>query len=263
MSRKNNQKVCAWLDEFDEDVELDDSDDSDSDPNFVPDNVSDLCNNNSSSESENDDDLDNTENNTSTISEHEFYLSKDEKTKWYKNSLTNKTKQRLHNIITQRPGVVNIAAKNATSILDCWKLFIPDFVVIEIVICTNKYLAKIRAKYQRSCIIPDTDKEEIDALLGLLYLAGFQRSRHVNLRDLWCDEGFRPEYFQSTMSEQRFYILLRALRFDDIEPRNYRRATDKLAPIRSDFDGFVKRCLEYYSVGENCTINEMLEGFRG
>ncbi|XP_025196199.1 piggyBac transposable element-derived protein 4-like [Melanaphis sacchari] len=252
MFRKSDHKVCAWLDEFDEDLELEDSDDSDADPNFVP------GNNNSENESENDDDFGDTDN----ASEHEFYLSKDEKTKWYKNFLPNKTKQRAHNIVTQRPGV-NAVAKNATTILDCWKLFFPDPVIIEMVICTNKYLPKIRAKYQRSTIIPDTDKEEIDALLGLLYLAGFLRSRHVNLKDLWCDEGFRPEYFRSTMSEQQFYILLRALRFDDIETRNYRRTTDKLAPIRSVFDGFIKRCLECYSVGENCTIDEMLEGFRG
>lgn len=132
------------------------------------------------------------------------------------------------------------------------------------VTCTNKYLPKIRAKYRRSSIIPDTDKEEIYALLGLLYLAGFLRGgRRVNLKDLWRDEGFRPEYFRSTMSEQRFYILLRALRFDDIETRNYRRIMDKLAPMRSVFDGFVKRCLECYSVGEICTVDEMSEGFRG
>jgi len=128
-----------------------------------------LRNNYSGNESENDDD---------NASEHEFYLSKDKKTKWYKNFLPNKTKQRAHNIVTQRPGV-NAVAKNATTILDCWNLFFPDSVIIEMVICTNKYLPKISAKYQRLTIIPDTDKEEIDALLGLLYLAGFLRSRHM------------------------------------------------------------------------------------
>lgn len=88
-------------------------------------------------------------------------------------------------------------------------------------------------------------------------------SNHLNLKDLWSNDGFAPEYFRSVMSEQRFYILLRALRFDDIETRNDRKSIDKLAPIRVIFDGFVKRCLECYTVGENCTIDEMLEGFRG
>lgn len=128
MSRKSDHKVCAWLDEFDEDLELEDSDDSDADPNFVPGNAFDLRNNNSENESENDDDFGDTDN----ASEHEFYLSKDEKTKWYKNFLPNKTKQRAHNIVTQRPGV-NAIAKNATTILDCWKLFFPDSVINEMV----------------------------------------------------------------------------------------------------------------------------------
>ncbi|XP_025208434.1 uncharacterized protein LOC112603859 [Melanaphis sacchari] len=64
------------------------------------------------------------------------------------------------------------------------------------------------------------------------------------------------------MSEKRFSLLLQAVRFDDIETRND-RAIDKLAPIRTVFDDFVRRCKENYTVGENCTIDEMLEGFRG
>jgi len=135
-------------------------------------------------------------------------------------------------------------------------------VINEIVLYTNKYLDKIRKKYQRQNIIPDTDKDEIDALFGLLYLAGFLRSNHLNLIDLWCNDGFAPQYFRYVMSEQRFYIILRALRFDDIETRNYRKSINKLAPIRVVFDGFVKRCLQCYTVGENCTIYEMLEGFK-
>ncbi|VVC41498.1 Hypothetical protein CINCED_3A018872 [Cinara cedri] len=112
-SQDGCSKVCAWLDKFDEDVDLEDSDDSDADLNFVPDNVSDLRYNNS----ENDDEFGNFDNNTRSTSAHEFYFGKDEKTKWYKNFLTNKTKN--HNILTQSPSVVNVVTKNATSILDC------------------------------------------------------------------------------------------------------------------------------------------------
>ena len=48
--------------------------------------------------------------------------------------------------------------------------------VIDIVECTNKYLAKIRANYQSNKDVRDTMKEEIDALLGLLYLPGYLRN---------------------------------------------------------------------------------------
>ncbi|KAE9522205.1 hypothetical protein AGLY_017387 [Aphis glycines] len=97
-------------------------------------------------------------------------------------------------------------------------------------------------------------------LSGLLYLAGYLRSNHLNLHDLWRTDGFSPEYFRAVMSEKRFSLLLRAVRFDDIETRNVRRAIDKLAPIRTVFDDFVRRCKENYTVGENCTIDEMLDG---
>jgi len=72
-------------------------------------------------------------------------------------------------------------------------LFFPDSVINEIVVCTNKYLDKIRKKYQRQNIIPDTDKDEIEAIFGLLYLAGFFRSKHLNLKYLWCYDGFAPD----------------------------------------------------------------------
>jgi len=65
------------------------------------------------------------------------------------------------------------------------------------------------------------------------------------------------------MSEKRFSLLLRAVRFDDIETMNVRRAIDKLAPIRTVFDDFVRQCKENYTVGDNCTIDKMLEGFQG
>lgn len=38
---------------------------------------------------------------------------------------------------------------------------------------------------------------------------------------------------------------------------------DNLAPIRTVFDEFVNRCKSFYTPGEYCTIDEMLEGFRG
>lgn len=261
---KNCEKVCAWLSEVEDDYALFDSDDTDADSDFCIENVA----------SDSDESTDQTTSNVrrrshslsgeniTIFSEPEFFLGKDKITKWYKNNPPSNVRTRRHNIVLHLPGVKRIA-RDAKSVLDCWKLFFPDTVVIDIVECTNKYLAKIRANYQNNKNVRDTTKEEIDALLGLLYLAGYLRSNHLNLHDLWRTDGFSPEYFRAVMSEKRFSLLLRAVRFDDIETRNVRRAIDKLAPIRAVFDDFVRRCKENYTVGENCTIDEMLEGFRG
>lgn len=139
------------------------------------------------------------------ISEPTFFLGKDEISKWYKNSPSSNVRTRRHNIISQLPGVTRVAKKAKTA-LDCWKLFFPDNAIMDIVECTNKYLAKIRVNYQNDKDVLDTTKEEIDALFGLLYLAGYLRSNHLNLKDLWATDGFSPEYFRAVMSEKRKYI---------------------------------------------------------
>jgi len=206
---KNCEKVCAWLSEVEDDYALFDSDDTDADSDFCIENV----------ESDSDESTDQTTSNVrhrspsrsgeniTIISEPEFFLGKDKITKWYKNNPPSNVRTRRHNIVLHLPGVKRIA-RDAKSVLDCWKLFFPDTVVIDIVECTNKYLAKIRANYQNKKDVRDTTKEEIDALLGLLYLAGYLRSNHLNLHDLWSTDGFAPEYFRAVMSEKRFSLLL-------------------------------------------------------
>ncbi|XP_050540433.1 piggyBac transposable element-derived protein 4-like [Daktulosphaira vitifoliae] len=133
----------------------------------------------------------------------------------------------------------------------------------DIVKYTNIYLDKIRSKYTQKHMVRETSKSEINALFGLLYLAGVQRGNHLNLDDLWSNDGLSPEYFRAVMPKARFYILLRAMRFDDIGTRAQRKQFDKLAAIRSIFDEFVLRCENYYTVWANVTIDEMLESFRG
>ena len=80
-----------------------------------------------------------------------------------------------------------------------------------------------------------TDCEEIRALIGLLYIAGVLKSSHENVEDLWATDNTAPEIFRLFMSYKRFYLLLRALRFDDATTRNARKAVDKLAPHQRYF----------------------------
>lgn len=89
------------------------------------------------------------------------------------------------------------------------------------------------------------------------------KSNDLNLSDLWLNYGFSSENFRAVISKTRFYLLLRALRFDNINTRSEKKNFDKLAPIRTIFDEFVDHCKLNYTVGEYCTIDEMLEGFRG
>lgn len=79
----------------------------------------------------------------------------------------------------------------------------------------------------------------------LQYLAGIHQSSHVNLKDLWDTDCTRIEYFKLSMGINRFHLLLRAIRFDDITTRASRQPTDNLAPIRYFLEDCVSRCQWY------------------
>ncbi|CAH2101262.1 unnamed protein product [Euphydryas editha] len=64
------------------------------------------------------------------------------------------------------------------------------------------------------------------------------------------------------MSHNRFLLLMRTIRFDDINSRSERSKYDNIAPTRELFESFIAKCRANYQVGENVTIDEMLESFR-
>lgn len=108
-----------------------------------------------------------------------------------------------------------------------------------------------------------TDIVEIKAFIGLLYLAGVYRGSRLNLDDLWDINGDGIETFSLTMSLKRFRFLMRCIRFDNRETRAERRKLDRLASIRDLFETFIANSQKYYSLGENVTLDEKLEAFRG
>ena len=68
-------------------------------------------------------------------------------------------------------------------------------------------------------------REEIAALMGLLFFSGLMRTSMVRVEELWAN-SVGPAIFAATLSTNRFQFLLRALRFDDIDTRQQRRAAD-------------------------------------
>ncbi|XP_048511825.1 piggyBac transposable element-derived protein 3-like [Athalia rosae] len=121
----------------------------------------------------------------------------------------------------------------------------------------------MRSIYGRERDCAATDSDEIRALMGMLYLAGIYKMSHVNAKDLWSTDGMAPEMFRCVMPYKRFYLLLRALRFDNIDTRQDRAITDKLAPIRQLWEDFNFKSQEAYVPSEYFTIDEMMSSFRG
>lgn len=121
----------------------------------------------------------------------------------------------------------------------------------------------MRQDYTRNRDCNDTTVTEMRALIGVLYMAGVLQSSHTNIMDLWTDDITVSAFFRLVMSSRRFSQLLRALRFDNINDREERRKTDKLAPIRELFENINGTFSQYYTPFEFVTIDEMLEAFRG
>jgi len=115
-------------------------------------------------------------------------------------------------------------------------------VLSEIVNFTIIKIQKIREYFAQIRDAKVTDIIEIKAIIGLLYSSGSLRSFHQNVCDLWRTDGLGVDYFHATMNIRRFRIILLCLRFYDVNSRNTRIKTDKLAPVRNIFDGFVDRC---------------------
>lgn len=198
------------------------------------------------------------ENDTAT----DCYIGKDKFTKWKKTMYPNRIKRRPQNIWVRLPGVIG-PARNANSILECWKCLISDEIIEIICLYTNQYIETIRAQYVRERDAKFTDISELRAFIGLLYLAGVFHSNRQSLEELWGTDGYGIEIFRIVMSIKRFKFLMRCIRFDDKTTRQERRKYDKLAAVRNIFTKFNDNCKKNYSPGQSVTIDEMLAGFRG
>lgn len=128
---------------------------------------------------------------------------------------------------------------------------------------TNLFINSIAGNYSRVSDARTTSKNEVQALIGLLYYAGVLKANHLNAEDLWRTDGSGVEIFRLTMSLGRFRFLLRCLRFDNRRTRIERKKLDKLAAIREFFEQFVEHCKTGFSHSEYVTVDEKLESFRG
>lgn len=259
---RQNAIILSWLEESDEDCDVSvqnmTSDQSDAPSEHFSDHLSDV----EEDGEEGNGRIDPVPVNPGNSSNSQYILGKDNDTKW-EIHVPKTSKTCRQNIITQLPGV-KPAARQCKSIVECWKLFFPDTTTSDLVYYTNQRLDKLRANYSRGnrdC--PPTDFEELSAFLGLLYLLGTKKAQHLNTDEMWRSDGTAPDIFVATMSEKRFHMLVRAIRFDDETTRDVRKLLDNLAPIRHIFEQFVKKSQECYTLGAFTTLDEMMEPFRG
>lgn len=225
------------------------------------DNESDICEQlleNSDTEQ-----FDNSDDDNLTFSDQaDVLIGKDNKTIWKKTVANKNVRTRIQNIVTHSPGP-KLIAKQMKSSIDCFNFIVNNVILNLVTKCTNIYIGKVQHKYKNTSLCRLTDVVEIQAVIGLLNIAGSFRASKEHLVDLWAVDGTGIDIFHSTMSLDRFLFLIRCLRFDDINDRAQRKELDKLAPIRELFTMFVQNCQNAYEISEYSTIDEQLVPFRG
>lgn len=190
-------------------------------------------------------------------------ISRNKKMLWYKEPIRSKfAKHDAKNIVKIFPRP-HLNHEQVPDELSSFFQFITEEMIEKIVTYTNIFIRATQENYTRERDAKETTKEEILALLGMFYMAGLKKLSHTDFRELWATDGTGLMIFQACMGYKRFLFLLRCLRFDNVNDREQRKQSDKLAAIREILDQFVQKCKQNYCPGECLTIDEMLIPFRG
>ncbi|XP_016664280.1 piggyBac transposable element-derived protein 4-like, partial [Acyrthosiphon pisum] len=259
------ERIIQELEDEDNEYDvLDDyGSDHDDDPDFEPEVIE-----NSDHDSDSEEELDS----PSTADEIEesvgenfrFFIGKDGETLWANEPVASISKTKSKNIIKIFPGPKG-AARQCKTEIECFSQFFSLDIVDKIVSHTNTYIQwrKLANPNSRDRNFRLTNKKEIQAVFGALFLIAVKRANRTNLSELFTSNGTGLMILRANFSERRFRFLMRCIRFDDISTRTDRVKNDKLAPIRDLLNCFVINSQQSYSPGEFTTIDEMLVAFRG
>ena len=84
--------------------------------------------------------------------------------------------------------------------LEAWSCLITDDILDNIVHHTNQYIFVTQPNFGRERDVELTDKTELKACIGLLYLAAALRSNKQSLEELWGADGDGVENFRLVMN---------------------------------------------------------------
>jgi len=144
-------------------------------------------------------------------------MGKDGTTEWSTVIPTKNKRTSSCNILRTHLPCVKRESKNCKIPIDCFQLYVTDDMLEIVVEYTNKYIDTVSVNYNDhdKYKVKRTTLSEIEACIGLLYMAGVFKSNRQNLDDLWANDETGIEIFRSPMSLQCFRFLLQCLHFDE------------------------------------------------
>ena len=189
--------------------------------------------------------------------ENYFYTGRNGLEMWLKSPAGNVGRQASQNVMKKAPGPTAYAIQRANDVQQTLELFLTPSISATILKMSNKEGSRVL----KDEFVPIT-ADELNAFIGLLYLAGVYRSSGESTEELWHPRDGR-KIFRATMSLKRFKLMSQILRFDDKTTRSARRRKDKLAPVRDMLDSWIATFPKCFVPGENVTVDEQLVPFRG
>lgn len=183
--------------------------------------------------------------------------------KWAKQPPSARVRTLQHNIIS-RPTSSKLANDEKDQ-LTIWNKLFDTEMLQHILTWTNAKMTEYRIKFARHDRpeLRELDIIELKAFMGLLFYSAVLKSNHEDTSHLFASDGTGCEIFRCCMSQTRFLVLLKCLRFDNPNNRAERKMTDNLAAISEIFNKFVTNSQKLYECGECVTVDEMLVKFRG
>lgn len=155
-------------------------------------------------------------------------------------------RQAAENTMKTDGGVMDEAAE-ATTELDCFKLFMDESIITDVTELTNRNIQghldklspeKLKMIQTKNVFIRVTTEEEVLAYLGLMYMRGCYQWNYWDVQRVWATHPI----FSATMSINRFWFLSRFFVMDDTTTREDRYPTDKFAAVRDIFERWNENC---------------------
>lgn len=92
-------------------------------------------------------------------------------------------------------------------------------------------------------------------------VSGALRKRKKQAANLWIpNAAYAKLLFRAKMARDRFFHILRVIRFDDKTARNQWSSADKLASIRDVFRSIISRFPMEYAPNDHITADEQFSG---
>lgn len=171
----------------------------------------------------------------------------------------------VRNIVRQKSGPHR--STETLSICDTFKKIVTSEMIDIIVRCTNKKATAVYKNYnethpaRKQAVWKYLIPRELYAFFGILIAAGANNSNTDHTTDMWKTTSY-PLY-RAAMGINRFWNILRFIRFDDVNARVQRMKDDKAAPIRDIWTMLNSNLSKMYRPTESLTIDEQLFPFRG